>query len=86
MQKKRECSKRHPVICRHKDDCKFIKANNCAFKHKEIESEFVGNDLENKLDLFAKEIESLNRNRKDDIFIQRRLYNDEEHAVVDIFH
>ena len=60
LQRKRECSKRHPVICRHKDDCKFIKANNCAFKHKEIESEFVGNDLENKLDLFAKEIESLN--------------------------
>ena len=65
-----ECYKRHPVICQYKDDCKFNKTDNCSFKHKEIKTDDAGNDLENKLNLFAKEIESLDSeimNLKSDI-------------------
>ena len=58
--RERECYKRHPVLCRYKDDCKFNRTNSCAFKHKEIKTDNVGNDIEKKLNLFAKEIESLN--------------------------
>ena len=58
--RERECYKRHPVMCRYKDDCKFNKTKNCAFKHEENKTEDVDTNLENKLDLFAKEIESLN--------------------------
>ena len=46
------------------------KNNNCAFKHEENKTEVVGTDLENKLNLFAKEIESLNNdimNLKSDV-------------------
>ena len=54
--RERECNKRHPVICRYRDDCKFLKINKCAFKHKSIETNVVSTDFENHV----KEIESLN--------------------------
>ena len=53
-------NKRHPVICRYRDDCKFYKTNSCAFKHINMETNKASKDFENKVEVFAKEIESLN--------------------------
>ena len=58
--RERECNKRHPVICRYRDDCKFYKTKSCAFKHINIETNKASKGFENKVEIFVKEIESLN--------------------------
>ena len=57
----RECEKRHPVICRFKDDCKFNKSNNCAFKHLEMKDTIANKGLEKKMKICLEEVESLKR-------------------------
>ena len=57
--RERECNKRHPVICRYRDDCKFYKTNSCAFKHINMETNKASKDFETNIEVFAKEIESL---------------------------
>ena len=57
--RERECEKRHPVICRYRDGCKFYKRNNCAFKHISMETNVASEDFENKVKALTKEIESL---------------------------
>ena len=42
-------------------------------------------NLKNEDDLKNEEIVHTRTNRKDDIFKQRRLYNDKAHTVLDIF-
>ena len=59
--REQECEKRHPVICRYRDDCKFNRTNNCAFKHINTEKNVASLDFENKLESFSEEIESLKR-------------------------
>ena len=55
----RECNKRHPVLCRYKDECKFYKKHNCAFRHIESKKKVVGEDIENQIKIWTKEIENL---------------------------
>ena len=56
--REQECDKRHPVICRYRDDCKFNKINKCAFKHINTKINVASLDFENKMN---EEIESLKR-------------------------
>ena len=63
--REKECPKRHPVVCRYKDECKFNRTNNCAFKHTVIQKSETNKDFENKMKMFASEIESLKREIKD---------------------
>ena len=63
----KKCEKRHPVACRYKDECKFFKAGNCAFKHMEMKKDVSesSKDLENKIKNCVDEIESLKRDIED---------------------
>ena len=65
--REKHCEKRHPVPCRYKEECKFFKAGNCAFKHMEMKKGvFESNkDLENKMKNCVDEIESLKREIED---------------------
>ena len=54
-----KCAKRHPVICRYKDECKFYKINNCAFKHIEMEKDVASKDLENEIKTLIDDIKRL---------------------------
>ena len=56
-----ECEKRHPVICQYKDDCKFFKSNNCAFKHIEMKRDVDSKDLEDKIRSSTDDIKCLER-------------------------
>ena len=53
------CTKRHPVICKYRDQCKFFKQNTCAFKHNEIKNKVENKDLEKKIEIYTIEMESL---------------------------
>ena len=54
-----ECKKRHPVICRYNDDCKFNKMNSCAFKHITAKNSRVSEKLEEQIKTATDEITSL---------------------------
>ena len=54
-----ECKKRHPVICRYKDDCKFNKMNSCAFKHITAKNNRFSANLEEQIKTATDEITSL---------------------------
>ena len=73
--REKECEKRHPVICRYKDDCKFFKFNNCAFKHIDIKRDVASKDLEDKIRSFTDDIKRLEREitaLKNDISIKEK--------------
>ena len=73
--REKECEKRHPVICRYKDDCKFFKSNNCAFKHIDMNRDVVRRDIENKIRSSTDEIKRLEREitaLKNDISIKEK--------------
>ena len=73
--RERECEKRHPVMCRFKEECKFNKANICAFKHPEMKTTVVSKDLELKMEKYVEEVESLIReiiDLKNDIDIKEK--------------
>ena len=53
------CTKRHPVICKYREQCKFFKQNTCAFKHNEIKNKVENKDLEKKIEIYTIEMESL---------------------------
>ena len=53
--REKECKKRHPVICRYKNDCKFLKTNNCAFKHIHVDDK----DLEKEYKICTDDIKRL---------------------------
>ena len=59
--REQECDKRHPVICRYRDDCKFNKTNNCAFKHINTKMNVASLVFENKIKAFSEDIEGLKR-------------------------
>ena len=56
-----EWDKRHPVICRYRDDCKFTSTDKDAFKHIDTEKKVASLDFESKMESFSEEIESLKR-------------------------
>ena len=73
--REKECEKRHPVICRYKDDCKFFKFNHCAFKHIDIKRDVASKDLEVKIKSFTDDIKRLEREitaLKNDISIKEK--------------
>ena len=61
--REKECRKRHPVICRYKDDCKFFKSKNCAFKHSDTKRDYE--DFQSKIKNFTDDIELLKSRIKD---------------------
>ena len=73
--RERECVKRHPVICRYKNDCRFNKSNNCAFKHIGIKTTMVNKDFESEMKAYTEKIKNLNReiiDLKNDIDIKKK--------------
>ena len=69
------CSKRHPVICKYRDQCRFFKMNTCAFKHTKIAKKVENEDQENNMEMYKFEIENLKHEitaLKDDIKIKER--------------
>ena len=61
MCREKYCKKRHPVICRYQEHCKFFKMNTCAFKHTPILNKVKSEDFENKIELSNVEIKNLRR-------------------------
>ena len=59
--REQSCSKRHPVICKYKDQCKFLKMNSCAFKHTKIATKVENEDQKYYMEMYKVEIENLNR-------------------------
>ena len=57
--RERACVKRHPVICRYKEKCKFYKLNSCAFKHIEIKNKIPNKDIETELEMLTNEMITL---------------------------
>ena len=47
------------LICRYKDECKFYKKDNCAFRHVETKKKVVGEDIEAQINIWIDEIENL---------------------------
>ena len=59
--REKECRKRHPVICRYEDDCKFFKSKNCAFKHPDTRRDMAHENFQNKIKIFTDDIDLLKR-------------------------
>ena len=47
------------MICKYREQCKFFKQNTCAFKHNEIKNKVENKDLEEKIEIYTIEMESL---------------------------
>ena len=47
------------MICQYKDECKFYKKDNCAFRHVETKKKVVGEDIEAQINKWTEEIENL---------------------------
>ena len=63
--REKECRKRHPVICRYKDECKFFKTKNCAFKHQNTKRDVASENFQRKIKIFTDDIELLKSEIKD---------------------
>ena len=61
----KECKKRHPKPCRNGQQCKFNKANNCAFKHESKQPVVIESELENKIKRLQEEINILKEQIKE---------------------
>ena len=73
--REKECKKRHPVLCRYKDSCKFLQTNNCAFKHLRTTTDLAGNDFKSKMKVCTDEIKRLEseiNDLKHDIDIKKK--------------
>ena len=42
--------------CRYKDDCKFLKSKNCAFKHPDTKRDVAYEDFQNKIKISTDDI------------------------------
>ena len=54
----KECSKRHPKVCKHGLDCRFHKMKVCAYDHEAIDSKASKNDKLSKLENNVKSVEN----------------------------
>ena len=59
--REQSCNKRHPVICKYRDQCKFLKINSCAFKHTKIVTKVENEDQKHDMEMYKVEIENLKR-------------------------